>query len=87
MGQPQGDGPGLVVANIAGTLLAYRDACAGCGSSLLGGALDDGALECPSCRRQFSLPLAGRALGLEDLQLEPVPLLEVEGRVTVAAGA
>jgi Fe-S cluster biogenesis protein NfuA len=81
-------GPGLVVANVAGTLLAYRDACAGCGASLLGGELDDGALECPSCRRRFSLPLAGRLLGGgEDLQLEPVPLLEGEGRVRVAAGA
>jgi Fe-S cluster biogenesis protein NfuA/nitrite reductase/ring-hydroxylating ferredoxin subunit len=76
--------PGLVVANIAGTLLAYRDACAGCGASLAGGDLDDGALACPACGRQFSLPLAGRQLGPEDLQLEPVPLLETEGRIQVA---
>jgi Fe-S cluster biogenesis protein NfuA/nitrite reductase/ring-hydroxylating ferredoxin subunit len=79
-------GSGLVVANIAGTLLAYRDACAGCGASLADGELDDGALACPSCGRQFSLPLAGRAIG-EDLQLEPVPLLESDGRVRVATGA
>jgi Fe-S cluster biogenesis protein NfuA len=76
--------PGLVVANVAGTLLAYRDACAGCGGSLLGGTLDDGTLECPSCGRQYSLPLAGRLVGQEDLQLDPVPLLETDGRVTVA---
>ncbi len=80
-------GPGLVVANVAGTLLAYRDACASCGGSLLGAELDDGTLACPTCARRFSLPLAGRSLGPEDLQLEPVPLLEGEGRVRVAAGA
>jgi Fe-S cluster biogenesis protein NfuA len=76
--------PGLVVANVAGTLLAYRDACAGCGGSLLGGALVDGTLECPSCGRSYSLPLAGRIVGQEDLQLAPVPLLEADGRVKVA---
>ncbi len=76
--------PGLVVANVAGTLLAYRDACAGCGSTLLGGTLDDGTLECPSCGRSYSLPLAGRLVGQEDLQLVPVPLLETDGRVRVA---
>jgi Fe-S cluster biogenesis protein NfuA len=77
--------PGLVVANVAGTLLAYRDACAGCGGSLLGGTLDDGTLECPGCGRQYSLPLAGRLVGQEDMQLDPVPLLETDGRVTVAS--
>jgi Fe-S cluster biogenesis protein NfuA len=76
--------PGLVVANVAGTLLAYRDACAGCGGSLLGGTLDDGNLECPSCGRSYSLPLAGRLIGQEDLQLQPVPLLETDDRVRVA---
>jgi Fe-S cluster biogenesis protein NfuA/nitrite reductase/ring-hydroxylating ferredoxin subunit len=78
--------PGLVVANVAGTLLAYRDRCAGCGASLLGGDLQNGTLECPSCRRLFSLPLAGRALGPEGLQLEPVPLLERDGRVRLTVG-
>jgi len=78
-------GANLLVANVAGTLLAYRDVCAGCGASLLGGVLDDGALECPSCRRRFSLPLAGRSLGPDGLQLEPVPLLEDGGCVRVSA--
>jgi len=76
---------GLLLANVAGTLLAYRDACAGCGESLRDGELHDGTLECPSCGRRFSLPLAGRALGPEELQLEPVPLLEEGGRYRVAA--
>ena len=34
------DGMSLVVANVDGTLLAYRNECASCGSSLEGGQLD-----------------------------------------------
>ena len=73
----------LLVANVGGTLLAYRNACAGCGAPLHRAELDGGLLTCPGCRRSFELPLAGRAVG-EDLQLAPVPLLEEDGRVRVA---
>ena len=38
---------GLIVANVAGTLLAYRDRCASCGSSLIGGELVDGDTPVP----------------------------------------
>ena len=34
--------PGLLVANVAGTLLAYHDACAGCGGALTGGSWSAG---------------------------------------------
>jgi Fe-S cluster biogenesis protein NfuA/nitrite reductase/ring-hydroxylating ferredoxin subunit len=78
------DGSGLVVANVSGTLLAYRDSCAGCGAPLAGGALEAGVLTCGSCSRQFALTLAGRLVGDEELQLEPMPLLEEDGRVRVA---
>jgi hypothetical protein len=33
------------------------------------------------------LPLAGRVLGPEELQLAPVPLLEQDGKVLLAARA
>jgi Fe-S cluster biogenesis protein NfuA len=79
--------PGLVVANVSGTLLAYRDGCAGCGSALAGGTLEAGVLACPECGRQFALTLAGRSIGPEELQLEPVPLLEEDGRPRVAVPA
>ncbi len=77
----------LVVARIEGGLLAYRDACAGCGSALHDGRLDEGTLACPSCQRHFHLPRAGRSLDDDRLQLEPVPLLGgPEGtRVALAA--
>ncbi|HUE27651.1 MAG TPA: NifU family protein [Solirubrobacteraceae bacterium] len=74
----------LVVANVDGTLLAYRNACAECGGELHDGELVGGALACPSCRRSFFLPRAGRSMDDDMLQLEPVPLLREEGRVKVA---
>ena len=78
-------GRSLVVANVAGELLAYRNRCAGCGGALDGGDLSGGTLHCPSCARGFALPLAGRCVSEDGLQLEPVPLLrEVAGGVRVA---
>jgi Fe-S cluster biogenesis protein NfuA/nitrite reductase/ring-hydroxylating ferredoxin subunit len=77
-------GADLVVANVDGTLLAYRDRCANCGAPLHEGRLSAGALACPECERSFFLPRAGRSLDDEQMQLEPVPLLRDEGRVKVA---
>lgn len=74
----------LLVANVEGTLLAYRDACAACGESLHGAELVSGTLICPSCRRSFFLPRAGRSMDGERLQLEPVPLLREQGVAKVA---
>ncbi|HEY1479127.1 MAG TPA: NifU family protein [Gaiellales bacterium] len=73
----------LLIANVGGTLLAYRNACAGCGSPLHRAQLDGGLITCPGCRVQYELALAGRGVG-EDLQLRPVPLLEEDGNVRVA---
>jgi Fe-S cluster biogenesis protein NfuA/nitrite reductase/ring-hydroxylating ferredoxin subunit len=77
----------LVIANVEGTLLAYRDVCASCGGALHDGELLAGALACPSCRRSFFLPRAGRSIDAERIQLEPVPLLREQGRVKVALAA
>jgi nitrite reductase/ring-hydroxylating ferredoxin subunit len=79
-------GRALVVANVEGTLLAYRDACASCGSPLHAGDLRAGTLACPGCGRTFFLPRAGRSMDEERIQLEPVPLLREQGRVKVAVG-
>ncbi len=75
----------LVVANVDGTLLAYRSACAGCEASLADAALNAEILTCARCGRAYDLPRAGRALGAEEGQLEPVPLLRRAGaKVEVA---
>jgi Fe-S cluster biogenesis protein NfuA/nitrite reductase/ring-hydroxylating ferredoxin subunit len=79
---------GLAVANVAGTLLAYRNACAACGGPLDGGRLDGGVLSCPGCGRGFDLPRAGRPVEPGVPQLGPVPLLrDPDGRVRVALPA
>ena len=79
-----GGGGGLVVANVAGTLLAYRDRCAGCEGRLTDGTLLGGLLSCAHCGLQFDLPRAGRCPGDAALQLQPVPLLRNGGPVRVA---
>ncbi|MBV8219083.1 MAG: NifU family protein [Solirubrobacterales bacterium] len=77
-------GSELVVANVDGSLLAYRDRCASCGAGLHDGLLLAGALSCPECARSFFLPSAGRSMDGDRLQLDPVPLLREDGRVKVA---
>ena len=80
-------GAELVVANVEGTLLAYRSRCAGCAGSLGDAALEAEILTCARCGRGYDLPRAGRVLGAEALQLEPVPLLRPAGSgVKVALG-
>ena len=74
----------LVIANVDGTLLAFRDRCTGCEATLHEGRLDGGILRCPACGRSFLLTRAGRSLDDENLQLEPVPLLRDDGQVKVA---
>ncbi|MEA2347161.1 MAG: hypothetical protein QOG62_948 [Thermoleophilaceae bacterium] len=78
------DGVSLVIANVDGTLLAYRDTCASCGGELHDGALVSGALGCPSCGRSFFLPQAGRSMDDDHLQLQPIPLLREQEAVKVA---
>jgi Fe-S cluster biogenesis protein NfuA/nitrite reductase/ring-hydroxylating ferredoxin subunit len=80
----QVDGMSLVVANVDGTLLAYRNQCAGCNAELAGGKLDQGALACPSCGRSYFLPQAGRSMDDDHLQLQPVPLLREAEEIRVA---
>ncbi len=74
----------LVIGNVDGTLLAYRNTCVGCGGRLDAGTLVQGALTCPGCGRSFFLPQAGRSLDDERLQLDPVPLLREDEAVKVA---
>lgn len=69
------EGAALLLANVEGTLLAYRDRCASCDGPLHEGELDGHMLRCVACQVEFDLPRAGRAAGGEPLQLTPVPLL------------
>ncbi len=75
---------GLLVANVAGTLLAYKDFCAACPAALSSGVLLGGTLTCAMCGRGYDLPRAGRCKTDATLQLEPVPLLRGADGVKVA---
>jgi nitrite reductase/ring-hydroxylating ferredoxin subunit len=77
----------ILIANVSGSLLAFRDLCADCGEPLAGGALKGGVLACPSCERRYYLPRAGRSMDEERILLEPVPLLAQDGGVRVAIPA
>jgi Fe-S cluster biogenesis protein NfuA/nitrite reductase/ring-hydroxylating ferredoxin subunit len=78
-------GTELLVANVGGTLLAYRNACGWCQARLDGAPMTPGGtLTCPACERRFELRRAGRSPDDEHLQIPPVPLLRGEGRVRVA---
>ena len=58
------DGLAVIVCSVRGTLYAYRDACAGCGSSLADGDLDREVLTLPGCGARYNVRLAGK--GVDD---------------------
>jgi Fe-S cluster biogenesis protein NfuA len=74
----------VLVCSVRGTLYAYRDGCAACGSSLADGALDRERLACPDCGTSYDVRLAGRGLDDPALHLEPLPLLSDSTGVRVA---
>jgi Fe-S cluster biogenesis protein NfuA/nitrite reductase/ring-hydroxylating ferredoxin subunit len=80
-------GADVLVANVGGTLLAYRNTCGWCQARLDGAPMTPGGtLTCQSCERRFELRRAGRSPDDEALQIAPIPLLRGEGRVRVAVG-
>jgi Fe-S cluster biogenesis protein NfuA len=74
----------VVVCAVRGTLYAYRDACAACGSSLADGVLDRERLTCPACSTGYNVRLAGQGIDDETLRLDPLPLLADSAGVRVA---
>ncbi|MGH8868592.1 MAG: NifU family protein [Actinomycetes bacterium] len=86
-------GARLAVTRVDGAVVAYRDACPGCGGSLDGAAVAAHVAACPGCGRRYDVHLAGRAVD-GGSGLQPVPLLgggagngDGTGAVRVAAGA
>ena len=69
------DGIPIVVCSVRGTLYAYCDACAACGSSLADGTLTGERLDCPGCGACYDVRSAGRSLDDPDRHLDPLPLL------------
>jgi Fe-S cluster biogenesis protein NfuA/nitrite reductase/ring-hydroxylating ferredoxin subunit len=80
------DGVAVVVCSVRGTLYAYRDRCAACGSSLAEGHLDRETLTCPGCAAQYNVRLAGQGATDAAGHLDPLPLLADSQGVRVAIG-
>ncbi len=78
------DGVAVLVCSVRGTLYAYRDSCASCGSSMAAGHLDREVLTCPGCGTQYNVRLAGKAMADSGQHLDPLPLLADSQGVRVA---
>jgi hypothetical protein len=50
----------------------------------LGGAADDAVLVCPTCRGHYDVRRAGAGLDDDGVHLNPLPLLQTGGVVSVA---
>jgi Fe-S cluster biogenesis protein NfuA/nitrite reductase/ring-hydroxylating ferredoxin subunit len=78
------DGHPVLICAVRGTLYAYQDACAVCGSSLADGTLEREMLSCPGCGCRYDVRLAGRSAHDPAVHLEPLPLLSDSQGVRVA---
>jgi Fe-S cluster biogenesis protein NfuA/nitrite reductase/ring-hydroxylating ferredoxin subunit len=76
----------VLVCSVRGTLYAYRDACAACGSPMGEGRLDREVLTCP-CGARYDVSRAGAGLDGGAAHLDPLPLLADSQGVRVAVPA
>ena len=83
---------GVFGCRIGADVYAFVDRCARCESSLagavlarrLGGAIGDALLRCPSCQVHYDVRKAGSCVDLPELHLDPLPLLDDGGTISVA---
>jgi len=76
----------VLVCSVRGTLYAYRDECASCGSPMGEGTLHREALTCP-CGARYDVCRAGAGLDGLAAHLDPLPLLADSQGVRVAVPA
>jgi Fe-S cluster biogenesis protein NfuA/nitrite reductase/ring-hydroxylating ferredoxin subunit len=76
----------IVLCSVRGTLYAYRDGCAACGSGLGDGRLDRQVLTC-ACGATYDVSRAGRGLSDTSLHLNPLPLVTDSQGIRVAVPA
>jgi Fe-S cluster biogenesis protein NfuA/nitrite reductase/ring-hydroxylating ferredoxin subunit len=77
----------VLVCSVRGTLYAYRDVCAACGSSLAQAMLAGERLDCAECGAAYDVRAAGQGLGDPTAHLDPLPLLADSQGVRVAIPA
>lgn len=80
----------VLACRVDDDLFAYRDRCGKCGESLAGAALHrmmtsrHPVLRCPRCHAHFDVVHAGASLDGNDAHLQPIPLLERDGVLSLA---
>jgi Fe-S cluster biogenesis protein NfuA/nitrite reductase/ring-hydroxylating ferredoxin subunit len=77
----------VLVCSVRGTLYAYRDVCAACGSSLARALLAGERLDCAECGTSYDVRAAGKGLADAATHLDPLPLLADSQGVRVAIPA
>jgi Fe-S cluster biogenesis protein NfuA/nitrite reductase/ring-hydroxylating ferredoxin subunit len=77
----------VLVCSVRGTLYAYRDVCAACGSSLARAMLAGERLDCAECGASYDVRAAGRGVADATTHLDPLPLLADSQGVRVAIPA
>ncbi len=88
-------GTTVLACRVGDQLFAYHERCGSCGESLAGAALhrrlgsdsNDAVLRCPRCHAHFDVVHAGACVdgnGRADAHLEPIPLLERDGVLSMA---
>ena len=88
-------GTTVLACRVGDDLFAYHDRCGSCGESLAGAVLHrsmagDAVLRCPRCHAHFDVVHAGACLdgnGDTAKHLEPIPLLERDGVLSMAVVA
>ncbi len=82
----------ILACRVGSDLYAFTDSCPRCEHALtgatvarrLGGAADDAVLVCPTCRGHYDVRRAGASLDENGVHLNPLPLLQTGGVVSVA---
>jgi Fe-S cluster biogenesis protein NfuA/nitrite reductase/ring-hydroxylating ferredoxin subunit len=82
----------ILACRVGSDLYAFQDYCPRCERALagatvarrLGGAADDAVLVCPTCRGHYDVRRAGAGLDDDGVHLNPLPLLQTGGVVSVA---
>src|ERR1700730_9217097 len=76
-------GQDILFCRLDETLYAYSNTCPGCGQPLGGARLEGTVLACTICRQRYDIVHAGRGVDLAGRHLEPVPLLQENGRARI----
>jgi Fe-S cluster biogenesis protein NfuA/nitrite reductase/ring-hydroxylating ferredoxin subunit len=77
-------GRDMLFCRLEETLYAYENTCPGCSQPLKSAHLQGTVLACSICGQHYDVVHAGRGVDLDSLHLQPVPLLQENGRVRVA---